>query len=106
MKSATESTAIPQDRERQLAMALYSGGARIVSILIAISLSALLLVNPLALVQNGQVHVMLASVWMWSMTASYVHGIGYIPRHIVLRILFCPLFAWLAAAAFAITNLN
>jgi cyd operon protein YbgE len=39
-------------------------------------------------------HGMLSLV-MWGMSAGFVHGIGFVPRNRILRIVFSPLVAWL-----------
>jgi len=35
------------------------------------------------------------SLIMWGMSAGFVHGIGFVPRNRILRIVFSPLVAWL-----------
>jgi cyd operon protein YbgE len=37
----------------------------------------------------------LLSLIMWGMSAGFVHGIGFVPRNRILRIVFSPLVAWL-----------
>ena len=32
---------------------------------------------------------------MWGMSAGFVHGIGFVPRNNVLRVLLGPVIAWL-----------
>ena len=73
----------------------YRFWARTLSFLLALGFSLLLLIYPQALAIEGQ-HVAKGPLYalMFGISAGYVHGIGYVPRHPVLRIAFGPGVAW------------
>ena len=77
--------------------ALNSGWARGVSLVSALALMILVTVLPRGLADpDGSPidHGLLALI-MWGMSAGFVHGIGFVPRNNVLRILLGPVAAWL-----------
>jgi cyd operon protein YbgE len=75
---------------------LYSKIARHFSFLLAAMLSLLILIYPRFLASSAeQLNHGLLSLWMWGIAAGFIHGVGYIPRLKVWRVLFGPLFAWL-----------
>ncbi len=71
------------------------GWSRLVSLLLAISLSVLLLVYPRAVavslhaVNHGQL-----SLIMWGIAIGFIHGVGFVPRMTVWRIVFNPFIGW------------
>ena len=83
-----------QDKEQH--GILYSKIARRFSFLLAAVLSLLILVYPRILASSAEQlnHGMLI-LWMWGIAAGFIHGVGYIPRIKIWRVLLGPLFAWL-----------
>jgi predicted membrane protein len=76
---------------------LDSGWARGVSLLVALTMMLLITLLPRGLtVEDGSPlgHGVLALV-MWGLSAGFVHGVGFVPRHRILRVLLGPLAAWL-----------
>ena len=76
---------------------LDSGWARGVSLLAALSLMLLVTLLPRGLtVDDGSPigHGVLTLI-MWGMSAGFVHGVGFVPRNRILRLLLGPLVAWL-----------
>jgi len=77
--------------------ALNNGWARGVSLLAALSLMLLVTLLPRGLtVEDGSPlgHGVLALV-MWGLSAGFVHGVGFVPRNRILRVLLGPMVAWL-----------
>ena len=68
---------------------------RFISILLALLLSGLLLVNPnhiadsTASLDHGYLTIL-----MIALSAAFVHGIGFEPRFCLWRVIFSPYFAW------------
>lgn len=96
------------DMHGTAAPALYGGWARALSLGIALAISVGLLAWPTLVVNaNGSVGHGWLTVLMWGMAAGFAHGVGFVPRNRLLRVLLGPLAAWclslLAAVAFAIT---
>ena len=75
---------------------LYSGLARLVSLLVAGALSLLLTLYPQAVVAGGQTpgHGTLM-LCMWGIAAGFVHGVGFVPYNGRLRVALGPLAAWI-----------
>jgi cyd operon protein YbgE len=72
-----------------------SSTARLLSLLIALSVSVGILAWPTLMVSaDGRVNHWWLTLLMWGMAAGYVHGVGFIPRNRVLRVLFGPIVAW------------
>lgn len=69
--------------------------SRAISLVLALPTSAVLLVAPFLLAQHlsDADHGML-SLMMIGLTGALVHGLGYIPRAWVWRVLFSPAVAW------------
>jgi predicted membrane protein len=79
---------------------LDTGWARGVSLLTALGLMLLVTLLPRGLtVEDGSPlgHGVLVLV-MWGLSAGFVHGVGFIPRNRILRLLLGPLAAWLGMA--------
>jgi len=76
---------------------------RFISIVLALLLSALLLVNPnhiadsTAALDHGYLTVL-----MLALSGAFVHGIGFEPRFWLWRIIFSPYFVWLILFTFII----
>jgi len=68
--------------------------ARLVSLLAAIAVAGLITVYPRALVSGAQVNHALLMLLLWGVSAGFVHGVGFVPAHRVLRLLLGPLVAW------------
>jgi cyd operon protein YbgE len=80
-----------------MSAALDSGWARGLSLLAALGLMLLVTLLPRGLtVEDGSPlgHGVLALI-MWGMSAGFVHGVGFVPRHRILRVLLGPVVAWL-----------
>jgi predicted membrane protein len=76
---------------------LDTGWARGVSLLTALGLMLLVTLLPRGLtVEDGSPlgHGVLALV-MWGLSAGFVHGVGFVPRNRILRVLLGPMVAWL-----------
>jgi predicted membrane protein len=68
--------------------------ARWISLVAAIVMAGLVTIYPKALVTGERVNHGLLMLLMWGMSAGFVHGVGFVPEHRVLRILLGPLVAW------------
>jgi predicted membrane protein len=76
---------------------LGAGWTRSVSLLVALTLMILVTLLPRGLtVPDGDPisHGVLVLI-MWGMSAGFVHGVGFIPRNRILRVLLGPLVAWM-----------
>ena len=73
--------------------------SRAVSLVLAIGVSVTLLVFPYLLGSppSPRVHALLP-VLLFGVSGAWVHGLGFVPRRRVWRILFGPLVAWPAIA--------
>lgn len=70
--------------------------ARLLSLALALTLAALILVYPRAIAASmGEVRHGLLTLLMWGMAAGFVHGVGFVPRLWPWRLLFNPLLGWL-----------
>ncbi|MBU1397224.1 MAG: cyd operon YbgE family protein [Gammaproteobacteria bacterium] len=79
---------------------LDSGWARGISLLAALSLMLLVTLLPRGLtVDDGSPisHGVLTLI-MWGLSAGFVHGVGFVPRNRILRMLLGPLVAWTGMA--------
>ena len=76
---------------------LDSGWARALSLTSALALMILVTLLPrgLATADGSPINHGVLSLIMWGMSAGFVHGIGFIPRHPVLRVVLGPVIAWL-----------
>jgi len=75
----------------------YSFPARLFSLLLAISLSLLVLAYPKAFAPDGihSVRHDLLSLMMLGIAAGFVHGVGFVPQQIGWKILLSPYLGWL-----------
>jgi predicted membrane protein len=69
--------------------------SRAISMTLALAASGVLLVAPFLLAHhlNGAVHGW-ATLMMVGITGAFVHGVGFVPRLVLLRCLFSPAVAW------------
>jgi predicted membrane protein len=68
--------------------------ARRVSLLTAAAVAGLITIYPRALVNDEHVNHGLLMLLLWGASAGFVHGVGFVPEHRVLRLLLGPLVAW------------
>jgi cyd operon protein YbgE len=76
---------------------LDTGWARGVSLLVALTLMMLVTLLPRGLTtEDGSPlsHGVLTLI-MWGLSAGFVHGVGFVPRNRLLRMLLAPVVAWL-----------
>ncbi len=74
---------------------LYNAFARTLSLSVAGTLSLILTLYPQAVMQDNQpLDHSLLTLYMWGIAAGFVHGVGFVPRHIIWKILFSPVVAW------------
>ncbi|HEY9146103.1 MAG TPA: cyd operon YbgE family protein [Thiobacillus sp.] len=77
--------------------ALNSGWARGVSLVSALALMVLVTILPrgLAAPDGSAIDHGILALIMWGMSAGFVHGVGFVPRDKILRVLLGPIAAWL-----------
>lgn len=76
-------------------VSLYSGVARAVSLILALTICLAILGLPQLVVSaDGSVDHGWLTILMWGMSAGFVHGVGFVPRNRILRIVLGPLVAW------------
>ena len=69
--------------------------SRLASLLLATVLTVLLLVYPRAVAASlSEVNHALLSLVMWGIATGFIHGVGFVPRMVVWRILFNPFIGW------------
>jgi len=69
---------------------------RLLSLTLAVALSVLVLVYPKAVANSvSDVRHGLLSMMMWGIAAGFVHGVGFVPRLLLWRMLFHPITGWL-----------
>ncbi|MEZ5525777.1 MAG: cyd operon YbgE family protein [Pseudomonadales bacterium] len=84
----------PEDQARQAGV-LGSGWARLLSFSMALALSGLLFVAPQVVAQtDAEINHLKLMLAMWGISAGFVHGVGFIPRMRLWRLLLGPLAAW------------
>jgi predicted membrane protein len=76
---------------------LDSGWARGVSLSAALGLMFLVTLLPrgLTAADGSPINHGILTLVMWGLSAGFVHGVGFVPRNRVLRVLLGPLVAWL-----------
>jgi len=76
---------------------LDSGLARGVSLVLALALMILVTIFPrgLTVADGSPISHGVLTLIMWGMSAGFVHGVGFVPRNNVLRVLLGPAIAWL-----------
>jgi len=77
--------------------ALDSGWARGISLATALALMILVTLLPRALTatDGSPISHGVLMLIMWGMSAGFVHGVGFVPRNNVLRVMLGPVIAWL-----------
>lgn len=71
------------------------GWFRLVSLLLAIAMSAMLLTYPRAVAASlSEVNHALLFLVMWGIASGFIHGVGFVPRMTVWRIVFNPFIGW------------
>ncbi len=70
---------------------LYGRAARLLSLLAALALTALVLAYPVAFADLG--HGWLTGL-MWGIAAGYTHGVGYVPENRFIRFALGPWVGW------------
>ncbi|MFT0212388.1 cyd operon YbgE family protein [Pseudomonas sp. F1_0610] len=69
---------------------------RVISWLLATPMCLLLLVHPSAMLDSsGSYSHSLLMFVMLGVSGGFIHGVGFHPRHIIWKLLFHPLLAWL-----------
>lgn len=80
------------------------GLTRLISILSALLLSALLLINPNHIADNAaQLDHGYLTILMIALSGAFVHGIGFNPIFWLWKIVFSPYFSWTVLLAFVLT---
>ena len=76
---------------------LDSGWARGLSLASALALMILVTIFPrgLTVADGNPIRHGALTLIMWGMSAGFVHGVGFVPRNKVLRVLLGPAIAWL-----------
>ncbi|MEE3508806.1 cyd operon YbgE family protein [Pseudomonas sp. 10C3] len=74
---------------------LRRASSRVLSLLLAVPLSLILLINPITILNaQGHYNHNLLMLVMWGVAAGYVHGVGFDPHARVWQVVFHPLVAW------------
>lgn len=69
--------------------------SRLISISLAFALSALILIFPRAIaVSISDVNHSLLSLLLWGIAVGFVHGVGFVPRMAIWRVVFNPFIGW------------
>lgn len=67
---------------------------RVISLLMAISLSAVILILPQALITDGQSNHGLLMLLLLGIMIGFIHGVGFAPRSPLWRELLGPISSW------------
>lgn len=71
------------------------GWSRFVSIALAIGLAALILIYPRAVATSvSDVNHGLLTLLMWGISIGFIHGVGFVPRMVLWRLVFSPFAGW------------
>jgi len=71
------------------------GWSRLISILLAIGLSALVLIYPRAVATSvSNVNHGLLNLLLWGIAIGFIHGVGFVPRMTIWRVVFNPIVGW------------
>lgn len=74
---------------------LYRGWARALSLLTALAISLSILIWPnWVMSDSGTLDHRWLSLLLWGMAAGFVHGVGFVPRNRLLRLMLGPQAAW------------
>jgi len=75
------------------------GWARLISFVMALSLTVLVLAYPRAIATSvSDVRHDLLALMMWGIAAGFIHGVGFVPRLTLWRLMFHPMTGWLLMA--------
>lgn len=78
---------------------IYGGAARGLSLALACGLSGLILFLPTVVFgAQGELNHTLLLLIMWGVAAGFVHGVGFVPRMPLWRLVLGPYAAWLLMA--------
>jgi predicted membrane protein len=94
-------------RESLPGRVLYSGPLRSLSLLAASVFCLAVLLFPQLLIDGGQPpnHGALV-LGLWGMAAGFVHGVGFVPHHILARLALGPIAAWVLLIAGSLLLFN
>jgi len=86
---------------------LYGGLVRSLSLLAASVFCLAVLLFPQLLITQGQSpnHGALV-LGLWGMAAGFVHGVGFVPRHVLVRLALGPIAAWVLLVAGSLMLFN
>jgi len=71
------------------------GWSRFISIALAIGLAGLILIYPRAVATSvSDVNHGLLTLLMWGIAIGFIHGVGFLPRMTIWRIVFSPFVGW------------
>ena len=86
---------------------LYSSPLRLLSLLAAGAFCLAVLLFPQMLINEGQPpnHGALV-LGLWGMAAGFVHGVGFVPRHVLARLALGPVVAWMLLVAGSLMLFN
>jgi len=86
---------------------LYSGPFRSLSLLAAsVFCLAVLLFPQLLIVQGESPNHGALLLGLWGMAAGFVHGVGFVPRHVLVRFALGPVAAWVLLAVGSLLLFN
>jgi cyd operon protein YbgE len=72
-----------------------AGWSQLASLLMAIVLSGLLLIYPRAVAASlGDVNHGLLTLLLWGISVGFIHGVGFVPRMSIWRVVFHPFIGW------------
>jgi cyd operon protein YbgE len=72
-----------------------AGWMRLLSITMAVTLSVLVLIYPRAVATSvSEVNHGLLNLLMWGIAIGFIHGVGFVPRLAVWRVVFHPVIGW------------
>lgn len=73
----------------------YMFPSRLISYMGAIGITACLFIFPSAIADSAQsINHSVLSLILLSTSAGFIHGSGFVPRNLVWKVLFSPLFIW------------
>lgn len=71
------------------------GWSRLVSMVLAIALSALILIYPRAVATSiSDINHSLLTLLMWGIAIGFIHGVGFVPHMAIWRIIFNLFIGW------------
>ncbi len=90
-----------QQQQHEYRIAYPSHGAlRLLSFCLAVALTVLVLAYPKAIASSvSDVRHGVLALLMWGIAAGFVHGVGFVPRLPLWRIVFHPVTGWLMMTA-------